>query len=373
MKRIGITGQMGFIGQHLAQHIQISAGEYSLVPFERSWFDEPHNMDTWVQSCDAIVHLAGMNRHPDAKVIYQTNIALAEKLTAALTRTGARPHLLFSSSTQELQDNLYGQSKLAARTQLQSWAEANNALFTGLLIPNVFGPFGRPFYNSGIATFCYQLTHGQEPVVVQDAPLKLIYVSDLAGEILFCIQNKREAAAYVVPHRYEANVSAILNTLQEFKDTYFLNGEIPNLQDPFRLQLFNTFRSYIELKDYFPRPYTQHTDNRGSFVELIRLHDHGQVSFSTTLPGITRGNHFHTRKVERFAVIQGKARISMRKYGTDETCHFDIDAGQNPAYVDMPVWYTHNITNTGSENLVTVFWINEFFNPGDADTYLETV
>jgi UDP-2-acetamido-2,6-beta-L-arabino-hexul-4-ose reductase len=359
--------------RHSAARLRINAARYQLVPFEKAWFDEQDSLDNWVKSCDAIVHLAGMNRHPDAQVIYQTNIELAEKLVAALKRTGAKPHILFSSSTQEAQDNLYGQSKLIARTLLQSWAQGYGALFTGLLIPNVFGPFGKPFYNSGIATFCYQLTHGQEPQILKDASLKLIYVDDLVSEILSCIDTEKGPTVYTVPHGYEAKVSDVLTILLEFKENYLLKGEIPNLQDPFRLRLFNTFRSYIDLDDYFPRHYTQHTDNRGCFVELIRLHDHGQVSFSTTHPNITRGNHFHTRKVERFAVIQGKARISMRKFGTSAIHHFDIDATLQPAYVDMPVWYTHNITNTGTESLVTVFWINEFFNPSDADTYLETV
>lgn len=373
MKKIGITGNQGFVGMHLAQHIQITKDQYELVPFDRNWFDEPEQLDAWVQNCDAIVHLAGVNRHPDLEVIYQTNVALAEKLVASFERTKAKPHVLFSSSTQEEQDNIYGKSKQKARTALQTWAQKVGAVFTGLLIPNVFGPFCKPFYNSGIATFCHQLTHEGTPQVIQDATLCLIYVDELVGEFLDCVNTAKNEAAYRVPHHYEAKVSELLAILQDFKETYFEKGEIPLLQDAFFLRLFNTFRSYIDVDAYFPRPYTQHSDSRGSFVELIRLHDHGQVSFSSTHPGITRGNHFHTRKVERFAVIQGKARISMRKYGTDIVHHFDIDATQQPAYVDMPVWYTHNITNTGSESLVTVFWINEFFNPLDADTYLETV
>ncbi|MDD3743042.1 MAG: epimerase, partial [Lentimicrobiaceae bacterium] len=136
--------------------------------------------------------------------------------------------------------------------------------------------------------------------------------------------------------------------------------------------LFNTFLCYIDHASFFPFQLTLNTDNRGSFVETIKLSSGGQVSFSTTVPGITRGNHFHTRKAERFAVIKGKARIELRRIGTNKILSFDLD-GQHPAFVDMPVWFTHNITNTGDEDLYTIFWINEFYDPADTDTYFEKV
>ena len=143
------------------------------------------------------------------------------------------------------------------------------------------------------------------------------------------------------------------------------------MQDSFILNLFNTFTSFIH-KDYFPRKFVQHTDPRGSFVEIMRANTSGQSSFSTTVPGITRGNHYHTRKVERFAVVKGKARIQLRKIDSDEVFNYDLD-GEEPAYVDMPIWYTHNITNTGDTELITMFWINEPYNPEDPDTYFVEV
>jgi UDP-2-acetamido-2,6-beta-L-arabino-hexul-4-ose reductase len=167
-------------------------------------------------------------------------------------------------------------------------------------------------------------------------------------------------------------VSEILAQLKYYQQTYFLQGEIPKLDSNFDYQLFNTFRSYINHKDHFPVKFTQHTDPRGAFVEVIRLGIGGQCSFSTTVPGITRGNHYHTRKIERFAVIKGKALIQLRKIGSQEVLDFYLD-GQTPAYVDMPIWYTHNIKNIGDEELYTIFWINEAFNPQDSDTYFEEV
>ena len=149
------------------------------------------------------------------------------------------------------------------------------------------------------------------------------------------------------------------------------NGIFPNLEDPFEKALFNTFRCYVP-ESHYPVKYTKHTDNRGSFVEIARTQTSGQFSYSTTVPGITRGNHFHTRKAERFAVISGKALIQLRKIGTDEVIDYYLD-GNEPAYVDMPIWYTHNIKNIGDEELITLFWINEPYNPEDADTYFEDV
>jgi UDP-2-acetamido-2,6-beta-L-arabino-hexul-4-ose reductase len=149
-------------------------------------------------------------------------------------------------------------------------------------------------------------------------------------------------------------------------------GNIPSLNNVFERNLFNTFRCFIPLQKHFPVKFIQHKDSRGEFVEVIRLNTGGQVSFSTTLPGVTRGNHFHTRKIERFAVIKGKAMIQLRQIGTDEVLNFELN-GQEPAYVDMPIWYTHNIKNIGNEDLYTIFWINECYDPNDPDTWFENV
>ncbi len=177
---------------------------------------------------------------------------------------------------------------------------------------------------------------------------------------------------FVVPHTDEQKVSAILERLEVYKREYVELGIIPKLNSLFELNLFNTFRCYMDIKSHYPVKFKEHTDDRGTFVEVIRLHVGGQVSFSTTVPGVTRGNHYHTRKIERFAVIKGKALIQLRRIGTDEVFDFYLD-GNEPSYVDMPIWYTHNIKNVGDEELYTNFWINEFFDPTDPDTYFENV
>jgi UDP-2-acetamido-2,6-beta-L-arabino-hexul-4-ose reductase len=163
-----------------------------------------------------------------------------------------------------------------------------------------------------------------------------------------------------------------LNDLIYFKDTYINSGDIPVLNSKYHIQLFNTFRSFIDFKTFYPKNLTPHRDYRGAFVEIIKHGISGQTSFSTTVSEFTRGNHFHTRKIERFAVIQGKALIQLRKIGTDGIFNFELE-GSQPSFVDMPVWYTHNIKNIGEEELLTVFWINESFDPKDPDTYFEMV
>lgn len=371
MIKIGITGQAGFVGTHLYNTLGLKEN-VERIAFADSYFSDQQQLNKFVKQCDVIVHLAAMNRHNDPDVLYQTNISLVQKLIDAMENERVTPHILFSSSTQEERDNKYGLSKKEGRKMFTEWANKNNALFTGMVIPNVFGPFGNPYYNSVIATFSHQLTHSEHPKIDVDSSLKLIFVSELVDEIWNIIINQKAEPEYFVPYTSEIKVSEVLSLLVEYKNQYFENAVFPLINNKFQLNLFNTFRSYISHSEHFPVMLTKHTDNRGSFVETVKTAVGGQFSFSTTHPGITRGEHFHTRKIERFAVIQGEAEIELRRIGTDEIIHFDLD-GDNPSFVDMPVWYTHNIKNTGTTDLLTLFWINEFFDPNDPDTFFEKV
>ncbi len=372
MFRIGITGQPGFVGTHL-YNLLGAQSDVERVPCKDEYFTDEAALRHFVKRCDAIVHLAAMNRHPDPQVIYDTNLRLVRQLIAAMEAEQVTPHVLFSSSTQEERDNLYGASKRAGRQLLEVWAERSGAKFTGCVIPNVFGPYGRPNYNSVVATFCHKLTHGEQPEIQVDGSIKLIYVGELCREFLQIIRTGEAASPRPIPYGAERKVSELLATFERFRTQYFEQGILPELPTKFDVQLFNTFCGYIDHKNFFPFDLKLNTDARGSFVELVKL-DHlgGQVSFSTTKPGITRGNHYHTRKIERFAVIKGKARIELRKVGSAEKLTFELDGG-HPSFVDMPVWYTHNITNIGEDELYTVFWINEFYDPADPDTFFEEV
>ena len=400
MLKIGITGQAGFIGTHLFNTLSLHPDKYIIIPFRDEFFKSEEVLDAFVKQCDVIVHLAAMNRHNDPNVLYKTNIELVQKLIDSMERTKSKPYVIMSSSLQEEQDNLYGLSKKEGRELFNQWADRNGAKFTGLIIPNVFGPFGVPFYNSVISTFSYQICNKQEPKLEVDNELKLIYVGDLVKVVLDLFPadhaEKKTDYAYTegtentegtegtestegwlppkvleVPYKAKYKVTELLDKLQGYYDTYVVNGIFPALDDWFEVCLFNTFRSYLP-KEHFPVKYNKHLDDRGIYVEIMKFMSQGQVSFSTTLPGISRGNHFHTRKIERFAVIKGKASIKLRKYGTDEIIEYILD-GEEPAYVDMPIWFTHNITNIGDTELLTMFWINEVYDPNDPDTYYELV
>ena len=372
MIKIGITGQAGFVGTHLYNTLRLFPDEFKCIAFQRKFFDTETDLNHFVSQCDVIVHLAAMNRHNEPQVIYDNNVGLVQKLIHSLTITNSKAHILFSSSTQEERDNLYGKSKKEGREMMIRWAEKSGGKFTGMIIPNVFGPFGHPNYNSVVATFCHKLAHGETPLIEVDGDMKLIYVGELVAEILKEVRSYESKDEIVVPYTSEAKVSGILALLEKYKSEYQDKGEIPAIKNTFELNLFNTFRCYMDIKNHFPVKFIQHIDPRGSFVEVIRLGIGGQLSFSTTVPGITRGNHYHTRKIERFAVIKGKALIQLRRIGTNEVLDFYLD-GAAPAYVDMPIWYTHNIKNIGDEVLYTNFWINEFYDPNDPDTYFENV
>jgi len=376
-QKIGITGQNGFVGDHLYRTLALN-DSFELVPFDRSAFSDSSILERFVSQCDVIVHLAAMNRHEDQKVIYNTNIELVSKLISACENQDAKPHILFSSSTQEEKDNLYGKSKKEGKEKFMAWAEKNSGQFTSLTIPNVFGPFGKPNYNSVVATFCHKIARNEEPTIINDGKVGLIYINELVQ--LFINVVKGDAAVQSIGRNswqldisanHHKKVSEILALLKSYKSDYMENGVFPNLEDSFGKALFNTFRCYVP-ESHYPVKYTKHTDPRGSFVEIARTQTSGQFSFSTTVPGITRGNHYHTRKAERFAVISGKALIQLRKIGADEVIDYYLD-GKEPAYVDMPIWYTHNIKNIGDDELITLFWINEPYDPSDADTYFEDV
>ena len=397
MIKIGITGQAGFIGTHLFNTLSLYPDKYIRIPFRDEFFQSEEALDAFVKQCDVIIHLAAMNRNNDPDVLYKTNIELVQKLIDSMERTESKPYVIMSSSLQEEQDNLYGLSKREGRELFNQWADRNSAKFTGLIIPNVFGPFGVPFYNSVISTFSYQICNKQEPKIEVDNELRLIYVGDLVKVILDLFpadyaekntdyadkententESTEDTERWIPPrvleveYRAKYKVTELLDKLNKYYENYVVKGIFPDLEDWFEVCLFNTFRSYLP-KEHFPVKYNKHSDDRGIYVETMKFMSQGQVSFSTTLLGITRGNHFHTRKIERFAVLKGNASIKLRNYGTAEVIEYILD-GNEPAYVDMPIWFTHNITNIGDTDLLTMFWINEFYDPNDPDTYYEPV
>jgi UDP-2-acetamido-2,6-beta-L-arabino-hexul-4-ose reductase len=365
---IGITGQAGFIGYHLTNYL--IQKQHNVIPINKEDFSSDPQLRKAISNCNVIVHLAGMNRGPDMEV-YDCNIRLATQLIAAFQESNLTPAVIFASSTQEEMDNLYGQSKKEATNLFIDWASRSNSNFTSLLLPNIFGPFCKPFYNSVIATFCYQLTHEQQPVIEIDRQLKLVYVNDLMEQIYRIIQEPSKEHRVYLKDNIEIRVSEILSLLKKFQEDYLGKHVFPSLNKSFELNLFNTFRSYIE-PDYFPIQSTVQSDDRGNLVEAVKEKTGGQMFFSSTKSGKTRGNHYHRRKIERFFVIKGAALLKLRKIGSARIFEYNLN-GEKPSFVDIPIHYAHNITNIGNEDLITLFWANELFNIQDTDTFPENV
>lgn len=367
--RIVISGHTGFVGGHLQRNLKLHIPNHNLIPLNKEDFLS-ENFNNKIQKEDFIYHLAGVNRADTDKQVFSSNVEINSSLLKHLEKINFKGKLYFSSSLQEDSDSLYGKAKKNAREDFERLSKKLGFTFYSSLTPNVFGPFCKPFYNSFLATFSHQLLNNQVPTIITDSTVKLIYIDDYISSLLELLKGKIEAIKF--NFLTEIKVSEALEKLNLFLKEYIHENKIPNLESKFDKELFNTFRSYINHKEFFPRGYEMHSDERGSFIELSKALSMGQSSYSTTNSGVTRGNHFHTRKIERFSVIKGKAKIQLRKYLTDEIISFELD-GNSPSYVDMPIWFTHNITNIGDEELLTFFWINEPYDQNDPDTYPEIV
>jgi UDP-2-acetamido-2,6-beta-L-arabino-hexul-4-ose reductase len=369
--KIGITGYQGFIGYHLAALLKTRPDSVEFIPGFDDFFADEAKLENFVRQCDVVVHLAGMNRG-DEKAVYDTNIQLAQKLINAAEKTGFKKHIIFASSTQEDLGTVYGNAKRESRLLLEAWAQRSGARLTSLVIPNVFGPFGRPYYNSVVATFCYEVTHDKTPKIDVEKELRLIYVTNLAKVILeHSLKSGAGVLKECVKEDVVIQVSQILKTLERFKQLYTGLKIIPPFLSEFHHNLFNTFHTYFDY-DVMSQELVLHADDRGSLFEIIKENTGGQVFFSRTKPGIIRGNHFHLRKIERFCVVEGEAIIRLRKYQEQKIAEYKVN-GAKPVAIDIPIFYTHNIENIGKGDLLTLFWTDEIFNPEDADTYYEVV
>ncbi|MDQ0824663.1 UDP-2-acetamido-2,6-beta-L-arabino-hexul-4-ose reductase [Arthrobacter sp. B2I5] len=364
--RIALTGAGGFLGLHTrvaANSLGYEVGSVGLG----SKFHCQTAMET-INGSDCLIHVAGVNRGSDTEV-HDRNLEFATQLSDALRRVNTPPPVVvYANSIQAGNSSAYGQAKAEAAEVLQAAAISTGARFCNVLLPNLFGEHGRPFYNSVVATFCHLLNAGQTPEILDDKDLALLHVQDAADVLLGSVpsENLKSLTA-------SRTVSAVLEQLQEIAHVY-RKGEIPALKSNFDLGLFNTYRSFrLQRPLELPFMMSRRADARGSFFEVCRSKGgEGQTSFSTTLPGVTRGQHFHRRKVERFVVLHGRAEIAIRCLFSDDVLLYKVD-GSEPVAIDMPTLWTHNITNTGDSELFTMFWANEIFDPVRPDTFPEKV
>ena len=369
--KVVITGQDGFIGFHLYNTLKFKYTSFEIIDFKKTLFKDEKTLDSIVSDLDAIIHLAGVNRSKNENDILDKNLFLTEQLINSIERTNFKGKLIFASSIKHNENNAYGTSKRLSSEYFLNASIKNDFTFINLIIPNVFGPFCKPNYNSFIATFCYNSVNEIKNNINGNNKVPLIYVDNLVDLIVDKL-NINSSSEFSVIEDTKVNVEDIKKLIDDFNMVYIKNGNIPDLNNIFKINLFNTFHSYIDSDTFFPKKHKLIKDDRGSFSEILKASSKGQISFSTTNPGHTRGNHFHTRKIERFSVLEGEAEIKIKKIGSDKVYTFNL-SGKTPSYIDMKVWYTHNIKNIGTSKLITLFWINEFYDENDSDTFFEKV
>lgn len=381
--KILITGAKGFVGRNLvAQLRNIQSGKaknYGLSPeleiFEYDIDSNPADLDGYCRNADFVFNLAGVNRPKDQTEFMEGNFGFASTLLDSLKRHGNTCPVMISSSIQAALDNPYGQSKKAGEDLMFEYAKETGAKVLVYRFPNLFGKWCRPNYNSAVATFCHNIAH-ELPITVNDPSviMHLVYIDDVVDEFIRALQGKenREGKYCKVPVEHEITLGEVVDLLYSFKASRE-TLDVPNVNDPFTKKLYSTYLSYLPT-DKFSYPLKMNIDNRGSFTEIIRTADRGQFSVNISKPGITKGQHWHNTKNEKFVVVSGKGVIRFRNMNDPEGKVIEYYvSGDKIEVIDTPTGYTHSIVNLGDTDLITFIWCNECFDPNRPDTYFEEV
>ena len=369
-----ITGAGGFVGKNLVATLR-TAGYTDLMLFEKD--DTPETLADYCRRAAFVVHLAGINRPTDPSEFYTGNAGLTDTLLANLEAAGNTAPVLVTSSTQAELDNDYGKSKRQAEEAIFAHRRRTGAMVYVFRMPGVFGKWCRPNYNSVVATFCHNVAHGL-PIQVRDSAfsLPLVYIDDVVACILSAFDGDvmMDRSATPICHMHpihEVTLGRLAELIQGFAAGR-TSLAVPDLAPgSFEKKLYSTYLSYLP-SDQFSYPLEMHTDNRGSFTEFLRSPERGQVSINISHPGIVKGNHWHHTKNEKFLVVKGEGVIRFRNIFSKEVIEYHV-SGDKLEVVDIPCGYTHNIENVGTEDMVTVMWANEAFDPDHPDTFFEPV
>ena len=381
--KILVTGSKGFVGKNLVQRLKtIRDTKYNtniisdkIQIYEFDVDSSIKDLDTYTQECDFIVHLAGVNRPKDTSEFYKGNRGTIEVLCDCLKKNNNRCPILISSSVQVGRDNDYAKSKKEGEDFLLEFGKSHGNKIYIYRFANLFGKWCRPNYNSVIATWCYNITHNLDIQVNDETvELPLCYIDDVIDEILHCISGKptydQQNEYYTVYPIYHVTLGRIRDLLYSFKNSRN-ELSVPDQSDSFIKKLYATYLSYLSEND-FSYPLKMNIDDRGSFTEFIKTQEHGQVSINISKPGITKGQHWHHTKNEKFLVVGGEGIIQFRKIGESKIIEYKV-SGEILEVIDIPPGYTHNIINIGETDMITVMWASESFNPDKPDTYFEEV
>ncbi|MBC2856176.1 SDR family oxidoreductase [Cetobacterium sp. 2A] len=364
--KILVTGSEGFIGKNLQERLLRIEG-IEILKFDSN--NTLEELEESVKVADFIFHLAGINRPENPEDFYKGNSDLVGNLINFLEKNGKNTPVLITSSIHVDKENDYGKSKLAGENLLKDYSERNNAPVFIYRLQNVFGKWCRPNYNSVVATWCYNTANDIEiSINGRDTSIEFVYIDDVIDSIGSHLneEKKEKKLYYMVEKTYSRTLGEVADLLELFKENR-KSLSIPEVGTGFERSLYATYLSYLP-KDKFSYELTEHTDARGSFVEILRTVDSGQFSISTSRPGVTRGNHYHNTKNEKFLVIKGEATLRFRHIFSDEIIEYPV-SDKKLEVVDIPTGYTHNITNTGDEDMVLVLWANEQFDKENPDTY----
>ena len=369
--KIVVTGAKGFIGSNLMTHLS-ERNDVGVKPLDVDNTESEFNQV--LDEANYVFHLAGVNRPTDPAEFETGNHGLTARIVDRLRERSKPPVVVATSSIQAALDNPYGASKRAAEEELFTFGEETSAYTYVYRLPNVFGKWSKPYYNSAVATFCHQVAHGETPSVNDpSAPLHLVYVDDVVASLLGIVDGRRpvmEGSFCKVRPEYQTTVGNVAEIISSFPDIR-AGGPLPDLSDGLAKALYSMYLTYLPDESV---AYTADTksDERGYLFELVKSHHAGQVFVSRTKPGVTRGNHYHHTKVEKFCVVEGTAQIRLRHHLTNDLLSFKVE-GNECRVVDIPAGYTHNISNIGKSDLITLFWANEIFDPQNPDTYYREV
>ncbi len=362
-----ITGAGGFIGKNLVATLK-TAGYTDLMLFERD--DTTETLADYAAKAGFVFHLAGINRPKNPSEFYAGNAGLTEALLSLLDKAGNKAPVLVTSSTQATLDNDYGKSKAQAEQAIFAHGKVTGAPVYVFRLPGVFGKWCRPNYNSVVATFCHNSANGL-PLSVRDPEyrLPLVYIDDVVASFVAALDGSctREGDYCVVPVVHETTLGHLAETIEGFarnRETLDVPDQTPGSLEQ---KLYSTWLSYLPA-DRFSYPLNMHCDNRGSFTEFLHTPAHGQVSINISRPGIVKGNHWHHSKNEKFLVVKGTGVIRFRALDSTEVIEYHV-SGDKLEVVDIPTGYTHNIENVGEDDMVTVMWANEVFDPDHPDTF----
>jgi UDP-2-acetamido-2,6-beta-L-arabino-hexul-4-ose reductase len=360
--KVLVTGAKGFIGKNLCLFLK-NRGH---IVFEYDLGSTDDELVEYIKQCDFIVHLAGINRPLTPEEFIDGNVNFTKKLLDLVNTNNSKAPVIFTSSTQATLDNPYGKSKKAAEDQLFEFAKEGHQVYVYRLY-NAFGKWCRPNYNSVIATFCYNVAHDIPLQINEAAPaIDFVYIDDICAEFTRIIETKPESTnqiMYVEPH-YSVTLHDVANLLYSFRSSRS-DLQTP-LQEGFSKKLYATYLSYLEPAD-FAYELTNHVDQRGSFTEVLKTMQYGQMSVNVSKPGITKGNHYHMTKNEKYLVVSGKCEIKLRQVFSEKVISYVCD-DKHLRVVDIPTGYTHSITNIGKKDSVTLMWASELYDPNNPDT-----